>query len=201
MYSTCPCRCWQANDLKPSQNLRKTMPQLICKFIRTLWFRSRTQPNASGWVREFLSGGEGLRPSREKGESMRENAPKPYRRLDKADRIAIERGLDKRKSCRQMARELAARLRRSPTRWRATARCAAARTRAAAPRRPPTTPARSCCRGRAAATGAGSAGTTALGNGGASTRPPGRRRSPTPSCANPGWASTGARRSSSEPWS
>ena len=29
-----------------------------------------------------------------------------YRRLDKADRIAIERGLDKRKPCRQMAREL-----------------------------------------------------------------------------------------------
>lgn len=37
---------------------------------------------------------------------MRKNAPKPYRRLDKADRIAIERGLDKRKPCRQMAREL-----------------------------------------------------------------------------------------------
>lgn len=37
---------------------------------------------------------------------MRKNAPKPYRRLDKADRIAIERGLDKRKPCRRMAREL-----------------------------------------------------------------------------------------------
>lgn len=37
---------------------------------------------------------------------MKKNGPKPYRRLDKADRIAIERGLDKRKSCRQMAREL-----------------------------------------------------------------------------------------------
>ena len=37
---------------------------------------------------------------------MRKNAPKPYRRLDKADQIAIERGLDKRKPCRQMAREL-----------------------------------------------------------------------------------------------
>ena len=37
---------------------------------------------------------------------MRKNAPKPYRRLDKADRIAIERGLDERKPCRQMAREL-----------------------------------------------------------------------------------------------
>lgn len=37
---------------------------------------------------------------------MSKNAPKPYRRLDKADRIAIERGLDKRKPCRQMAREL-----------------------------------------------------------------------------------------------
>lgn len=37
---------------------------------------------------------------------MGKNAPKPYRRLDKADRIAIERGLDKRKPCRQMAREL-----------------------------------------------------------------------------------------------
>ena len=31
---------------------------------------------------------------------------KSYRRLDKADRVAIERGLDGRKSCRQMAREL-----------------------------------------------------------------------------------------------
>ncbi|MDO5801044.1 MAG: helix-turn-helix domain-containing protein [Coriobacteriia bacterium] len=29
-----------------------------------------------------------------------------YRRLDKADRVAIENGLDKRKSCRQMAAEL-----------------------------------------------------------------------------------------------
>ncbi len=28
---------------------------------------------------------------------MRKNAPKPYRRLDKADQTAIERGLDKRK--------------------------------------------------------------------------------------------------------
>lgn len=37
---------------------------------------------------------------------MRKDAPKPYRRLDKADRIAIERSLDERKSCRQMAREL-----------------------------------------------------------------------------------------------
>lgn len=32
--------------------------------------------------------------------------PKKYRRLDKADRVAIENGLDKHKSCRQIAREL-----------------------------------------------------------------------------------------------
>lgn len=37
---------------------------------------------------------------------MREKAHKPYRRLDRSERAAIERGLDKRKSCRQMAREL-----------------------------------------------------------------------------------------------
>lgn len=37
---------------------------------------------------------------------MRKKATKPYRRLDRAERAAIERGLDKRKSCRQMAREL-----------------------------------------------------------------------------------------------
>lgn len=42
---------------------------MICKFIRTFRFRSRTQ-------------------------------------LDKADRITIERGLDKRKPCRQIARKL-----------------------------------------------------------------------------------------------
>ena len=37
---------------------------------------------------------------------MGERASKPYRRLDRSERAAIERGLDKRKSCRQMAREL-----------------------------------------------------------------------------------------------
>ena len=37
---------------------------------------------------------------------MKMSKPKAYRRLDKAERAAIERGLDKRKSCRQMAREL-----------------------------------------------------------------------------------------------
>ena len=37
---------------------------------------------------------------------MKEKPPKRYRRPDKADRVAIENGLDKRKSCRQMAREL-----------------------------------------------------------------------------------------------
>ena len=37
---------------------------------------------------------------------MKRSKPKAYRRLDKAERAAIERGLDKRKSCRQMAREL-----------------------------------------------------------------------------------------------
>lgn len=37
---------------------------------------------------------------------MGKKAIKPYRRLDRAERAAIERGLDKRKSCRQMAREL-----------------------------------------------------------------------------------------------
>lgn len=37
---------------------------------------------------------------------MKGKSPKAYRRLDKADRVAIENGLDKRKSCRQMAREL-----------------------------------------------------------------------------------------------
>ncbi len=37
---------------------------------------------------------------------MRKKATNPYRRLDRAERAAIERGLDKRKSCRQMAREL-----------------------------------------------------------------------------------------------
>lgn len=37
---------------------------------------------------------------------MKEKSPKAYRRLDKSDRVAIENGLDKRKSCRQMAREL-----------------------------------------------------------------------------------------------
>ena len=42
---------------------------------------------------------------------MRKNASKPYRRLDRSERAAIERGLDKRKSCRQIAREL----RRSPS--------------------------------------------------------------------------------------
>ena len=31
---------------------------------------------------------------------------KAYRRLDKADRVAIENGLDKGKSCRRMAEEL-----------------------------------------------------------------------------------------------
>ncbi len=35
-----------------------------------------------------------------------EKKPRSYRRLDKSDRVAIENGLDKRKSCRQMAREL-----------------------------------------------------------------------------------------------
>ncbi len=29
-----------------------------------------------------------------------EKRPRPYRRLDKSDRVAIENGLDKRKSCR-----------------------------------------------------------------------------------------------------
>lgn len=37
---------------------------------------------------------------------MVKRASKPYRRLDRSERAAIERGLDKRKSCRQMAREL-----------------------------------------------------------------------------------------------
>lgn len=37
---------------------------------------------------------------------MKARVPKQYRRLDKADRVAIENGLDGRKSCRQMAREL-----------------------------------------------------------------------------------------------
>ena len=37
---------------------------------------------------------------------MKEKRRGTYRRLDKADRVAIENGLDKRKSCRQMAREL-----------------------------------------------------------------------------------------------
>lgn len=37
---------------------------------------------------------------------MKGKSPKAYRRLDKSDRVAIENGLDKRKSCRQMAREL-----------------------------------------------------------------------------------------------
>ena len=37
---------------------------------------------------------------------MEEKPTKAYRRLDKCDRAAIENGLDKRKSCRQMAREL-----------------------------------------------------------------------------------------------
>ena len=32
---------------------------------------------------------------------MKEKASKPYRRLDRAERAAIESGLDKRKSCRQ----------------------------------------------------------------------------------------------------
>ena len=54
---------------------------------------------------------------------MRKKATNPYRRLDRAERAAIERGLDKRKSCRQMARSWADRRRRSPTRWRATALC------------------------------------------------------------------------------
>ncbi len=35
-----------------------------------------------------------------------EKKPRSYRRLDESDRVAIENGLDKRKSCRQMAREL-----------------------------------------------------------------------------------------------
>lgn len=37
---------------------------------------------------------------------MAEGKRRAYRRLDKADRVAIENGLDKRKSCRQMAAEL-----------------------------------------------------------------------------------------------
>ena len=37
---------------------------------------------------------------------MSDKTQKSYRRLDKADRVAIENGLDKQKSCRQMANEL-----------------------------------------------------------------------------------------------
>ena len=83
---------------------------------------------------------------------MRKNASKPYRRLDRSERAAIERGLDKRKSCRQIAREL----RRSPStvadevaRNRTVCRGPNKGGRAA---EAPTTPARSCCRGRIAAT-------------------------------------------------
>ena len=45
-------------------------------------------------------------PPGRKENGMKEKASKPYRRLDRAERAAIERGLDKRKSCRQMAGEL-----------------------------------------------------------------------------------------------
>ena len=37
---------------------------------------------------------------------MGKSGAKAYRRLDKADRVAIENGLDKGKSCRRMAEEL-----------------------------------------------------------------------------------------------
>ena len=37
---------------------------------------------------------------------MGKKPPRPYRRPDKAERAAIGHGLDKKKSCRQMAREL-----------------------------------------------------------------------------------------------
>ena len=37
---------------------------------------------------------------------MGKKPPRSYRRLDKAERAAIGHGLDKRKSCRQMACEL-----------------------------------------------------------------------------------------------
>ena len=67
--------------------------------------------NSAGHVRlslgKCLSGGEGAGPSREKGSAMeRKRRQKRYRRLDRAERAAIQNGLERGWSCRRMAREL-----------------------------------------------------------------------------------------------
>ena len=54
-----------------------------------------------------LSGGEGAGPSREKRKSHGgKEAAERYRRLDRAERAAIQNGLERGWSCRRMAREL-----------------------------------------------------------------------------------------------
>ncbi len=82
-----------------------------------------------------------------------EKKPRPYRRLDKSDRVAIENGLNKRKPCRQMARGLG----RSP--WTIADEVARNHTVSRGPGEGGRAP--SCCRGRDAATGASAAATTA----------------------------------------
>lgn len=67
--------------------------------------------NSVGHVRlslgKCLSGGEGAGPSREKGRAMEgKRRQKRYRRLDRAERAAIQNGLERGWSCRRMAREL-----------------------------------------------------------------------------------------------
>ena len=105
--------------------------------------------------------------------------------------VAVENGLDKRKSCRQMAAELGRSpstvadevsrnrsVSRGPGKGRPGRRGARRRLR------------RGCCRGRAAATAASCAATTARSAGGSSTPPPGPRRWPTRSCRRRARAST-----------
>lgn len=89
-----------------------------------------------------------------------------YRRLDKTDRVAIENGLDKRKSCRRMAAELGRSL--------STVADEVSRNRSVS-RGPGKGGWAGDCRGRAAATAASCAATTARSAGGSSTPPPGPR--------------------------
>lgn len=83
-----------------------------------IWLDLQVQPNtlvslsnSAGHVRlslgKCLSGGEGAGPSREKRKSHGgKEAAERYRRLDRAERAAIQNGLERGWSCRRMAREL-----------------------------------------------------------------------------------------------
>ncbi len=105
---------------------------------------------------------------------------KRYRRLDRAERAAIQNGLERvvvqadGPQAGQVALDGGRQVAHQPHRGQGPGQGRGCRTC-------PTTPAPSCCRERAAATAAGTCA-TAAGGGAASTQQSGRRRSPTPSC-------------------